>query len=96
MSRYKIPKPKKDQPIPDFIEIEGFHTSLQNFHAFLKPRAQIDCEVMTLYLKTFNLEQMYNKKKPKKFAFSVFMGTQLATDPNLFDHKKCEREFRRA
>ncbi|KAE8783068.1 hypothetical protein D1007_43503 [Hordeum vulgare] len=29
---------------------------------------------MTLYLKTFNLEQMYNRKKPKKFAFSVFMG----------------------
>ena len=85
---------------------------------------------MTLYLKTFNLEQMYNKKKPKKFAFSVFMGvslssilfyfsffcniyklmwlcylvafysfhlqTQLAMDPDLFDHKKCEREFRRA
>lgn len=96
MSRYKIPKPKKDQPIPDFIEIEGFYTSLQNFHASLKPRAQIDCEVMTLYLKTFNLEQMYNKKKPKKFAFSVFMGTQLAMDPDLFDHKKCEREFRRA
>ncbi|XP_020148690.1 putative ubiquitin-like-specific protease 1B isoform X1 [Aegilops tauschii subsp. strangulata] len=96
MSRYKIPKAKKDQTIPDFIEIEGFHTSLQNFHASLKPRADLDSEVMTLYLKTFNLEQMYNKKKPKKFAFSVFMGSQLGVDPDLFDHKSCEREFRRA
>lgn len=51
---------------------------------------------MALYLKTFNLEQLYNKKKPKKFAFSVFMGSQLAMDPDLFDHKNCEREFRRA
>ncbi|KAM3239904.1 hypothetical protein ACQJBY_053536 [Aegilops geniculata] len=81
---------------PDFIEIEGFHTSLQNFHASLKPRADLDSKVMTLYLKTFNLEQLYNKKKPKKFAFSVFMGSQLAMDPDLFDHKNCEREFRRA
>ncbi|SPT18969.1 unnamed protein product [Triticum aestivum] len=39
---------------------------------------------------------LYNKKKPKKFAFSVFMGSQLAMDPDLFDHKNCEREFRRA
>ncbi|XP_044411439.1 uncharacterized protein [Triticum aestivum] len=96
LSRYKITRAKKDQPIPDFIEIEGFHTSLQNFHVSLKPRAEIDCDVMTLYLKTFNLEQIYNKKKPKKFAFSVFMGTQLVMDPDLFDPKKCEREFRRA
>ncbi|KAE8805716.1 hypothetical protein D1007_18221 [Hordeum vulgare] len=51
---------------------------------------------MTLYLKTFNLEQMYNTKKPKKFAFSVFMGSQLAVDPRLFNPKSCEREFRRA
>ncbi|XBI56951.1 hypothetical protein VPH35_038452 [Triticum aestivum] len=92
MSRYKIPREKKDQVIPDFIEIEGFHTSLQNSHASLKPRADLVSEVMTLYLKTFNLEQLYNKKKPKKFAFS----SQLAMDPDLFDHKNCEREFRRA
>ncbi|XP_037449630.1 uncharacterized protein LOC119319244 [Triticum dicoccoides] len=96
MSRYKIPRAKKDLVIPDFIEIEGFHTSLQNFHASLKPRADLDSEVMTLYLKTFNLEQLYNKKKPKKFAFSVFMGSQLAMDPDLFDHKNCEREFIKA
>uniref|UniRef100_A0A8R7PIS7 Ubiquitin-like protease family profile domain-containing protein n=1 Tax=Triticum urartu TaxID=4572 RepID=A0A8R7PIS7_TRIUA len=96
MSRYKIPRAKKDLVIPDFIEIEDFHTSLQNFHAALKPRADLDSEVMTLYLKTFNLEQLYNKKKPKKFAFSVFMGSQLAMDPDLFDHKNCEREFRKA
>ncbi|KAE8783137.1 hypothetical protein D1007_43439 [Hordeum vulgare] len=52
----------------------GFHASLQNFHASLKPQAKIDSKIMTLYLKTFNLEQMYNRKKPKKFAFCVFMG----------------------
>ncbi|KAI4997067.1 hypothetical protein ZWY2020_052409 [Hordeum vulgare] len=65
---------------PDFIEIEHFHTSLENFHASLKPRAEIDSDIMTLYLKTFNLEQMYNRKKPKKFAFSIFMGSYI---PNL-------------
>ncbi|KAI4997314.1 hypothetical protein ZWY2020_052656 [Hordeum vulgare] len=65
---------------PDFIEIEGFHTSLENFDASLKPQAEIDSDIMTLYLKTFNLEQMYNRKKPKKLAFSVFMGSYI---PNL-------------
>ncbi|KAE8795412.1 hypothetical protein D1007_29635 [Hordeum vulgare] len=96
LRRYKIPKTKHGKPIPDFIEIEGFHTSLENFHASLKPRAEIDSDIMTLYLKTFNLEQMYNRKKPKKFAFSIFMGSQLAVDPGLFNPKSCEREFRRA
>ncbi|KAE8795344.1 hypothetical protein D1007_29774 [Hordeum vulgare] len=81
---------------PDFIEIEGFQTSLENFHASLKPRAEIDSDIMTLYLKTFNLEQTYNRKKPKKFAFCVFMGSQLVVDPGLFNPKSCEREFRRA
>ncbi|KAE8781079.1 hypothetical protein D1007_45662 [Hordeum vulgare] len=81
---------------PNFFETESFHTSLENFHASLKPRAKIDSEIMTLYLKTLNLEQMYNRKKPKKFAFSVFMGTQLAVDPGLFNPKSCKREFRRA
>ncbi|KAE8773709.1 hypothetical protein D1007_54014 [Hordeum vulgare] len=80
LSRYKIPKPKHGKPIPDFIEIEGFHTSVENFHSSLKPRAEIDSDIMTLNLKTFNLEQMYNRKKPKKYAFSVFMGTYI---PNL-------------
>ncbi|KAE8783067.1 hypothetical protein D1007_43502 [Hordeum vulgare] len=37
LSRYKIPKTKHGKPIPDFIEIKGFHTSLENFHASLKP-----------------------------------------------------------
>uniref|UniRef100_A0A8I7BBN5 Ubiquitin-like protease family profile domain-containing protein n=1 Tax=Hordeum vulgare subsp. vulgare TaxID=112509 RepID=A0A8I7BBN5_HORVV len=95
-TRYKIPKTKHGKPIPDFIEIEGFHTSLENFHSSLKPRAEIDSDIMTLYLKTFNLEQMYNRKKPKKFEFSVFMGSQLAVDPGLFNPRSCEREFRRA
>ncbi|KAE8811751.1 hypothetical protein D1007_11554 [Hordeum vulgare] len=81
---------------PDFIEIEGFHTSLENFHAPLNPRADIDSEIITLYLKTSNVEKMYNRKKPKKFAFSVFMGTQLVVDPGLFSPKICEREFQRA
>ncbi|XBH58707.1 hypothetical protein VPH35_080095 [Triticum aestivum] len=86
MSRYK----------PAFIEIDGFHTSLQNFHALLKPRAEIDNEVMTLYLKTFNMEQLASRKKPKMFAFSVFMSAQLAAEPDVFDPKLCEREFRTA
>ncbi|KAE8807984.1 hypothetical protein D1007_15666 [Hordeum vulgare] len=68
---------------PNFIEIEGFHTSLENFHASLKPRAEIDSDIMTLYLKTFNLEQMYNKKKRKKFAFSVFMGLFIVVVQNI-------------
>ncbi|KAE8782290.1 hypothetical protein D1007_44381 [Hordeum vulgare] len=76
LSRYKIQKTKHGKPIPDFIEIEHFHTSLENFHASLKPRAEIDFDIMTLYLKTFNLEHMYNRKKPKKFAFSIFMGNK--------------------
>ncbi|KAE8779564.1 hypothetical protein D1007_47403 [Hordeum vulgare] len=78
LSRYKIPKTKHGKPIPDFIEIEGFHTSLENFHASLKPQAEIDSDIMTLYLKTFNLEQMYNRKKPKKLAVSVFMGVSVS------------------
>ncbi|KAM3256045.1 hypothetical protein ACQJBY_048914 [Aegilops geniculata] len=65
MTRYKTRKPKKNELLPDFIEIDGFHTSLENFHASLKPRAEIDNEVMTLYLKTFNYDQSVKKKKPK-------------------------------
>ena len=34
----------------------------------------MDNEIMTLYLKTFNMEEMYKKTKPKKFAFSVLMS----------------------
>ncbi|XBI78413.1 hypothetical protein VPH35_088111 [Triticum aestivum] len=83
MKRNKIDRKDDALHYPDFIEIEGFHTSLQNFHASLKPRADLDSE-------------LYNKKKLKKFAFSVFMGSQLAMDHDLFDHKNCEREFRRA
>lgn len=62
---------------PDFIEIDGFHTSLENFHASLKPRAEIDNEVMTLYLKTFNYDQSVKKKKPKNFVFSVLMSVSV-------------------
>lgn len=96
MSRYKLRKPKEGEALPAFIEIDGFHTSLQNFHASLKSRTEIDNEVMTPYLKTFNMEQLASTKKPKKFAFSVFMSAQLATEPEVVDPKLCEREFRTA
>uniref|UniRef100_A0A8R7Q3X4 Aminotransferase-like plant mobile domain-containing protein n=1 Tax=Triticum urartu TaxID=4572 RepID=A0A8R7Q3X4_TRIUA len=96
MNRYKLRKPKEGKSLPAFIEIDGVHTSLQNFHASLKPRAEIDNEVMTLYLKTFNMEQSCSRKKPKKFAFSFFMSGQLAAEPEVFDPKLCEREFRMA
>lgn len=96
MNRYPTRKPKKHELLPDFIEIDGYHTSLQNFHASLKPRAEIDNEVMTLYLKTFNYDQLVKKKKPKKFAFSVMMSTKLSAEPDVFDPKVCEQEFRSA
>lgn len=96
MNRYPTRKPKKNELLPDFIEIDGFHTSLQNFHASLKPRAEIDNEVMTLYLKTFNYDQLGKKKKPRKFAFSVLMSMKLSADPDVFDPKVCEKEFRNA
>ncbi|KAI4986877.1 hypothetical protein ZWY2020_019507 [Hordeum vulgare] len=90
MKKIKI-EPKDDALYqhPDFIEIEGFHTSLENFHASLKPRAEIDSDIMKLYLKTFNLEQIYNRKKPKKFAFSVFMGIT-----NIKKVANCESAFK--
>ncbi|XP_045088536.1 ubiquitin-like-specific protease 1A [Aegilops tauschii subsp. strangulata] len=96
MTRYKTRKPKKNELLPDFIEIDGFHTSLENFHASLKPRAEIDNEVMTLYLKTFNYDQSVKKKKPKKFVFSVLMSLKLSAEPDVFDLKVCEKEFKNA
>nr|XP_040242412.1 uncharacterized protein LOC120962707 isoform X4 [Aegilops tauschii subsp. strangulata] len=78
------------------IEIDGFHTSLENFHASLKPRAEIDNEVMTLYLKTFNYDQSVKKKKPKKIVFSVLMSLKLSAEPDVFDPKVCEKEFKNA
>uniref|UniRef100_A0A453HVD2 Ubiquitin-like protease family profile domain-containing protein n=1 Tax=Aegilops tauschii subsp. strangulata TaxID=200361 RepID=A0A453HVD2_AEGTS len=96
MTRYKTRKPKKNELLPDFIEIDGFHISLENFHASLTPRAEIDNEVMTLYLKTFNYDQSVKKKKPKKFVFSVLMSLKLSAEPDVFDPKVCEKEFKNA
>lgn len=74
----------------------GTGLTVMNFHGSLKPIAEIDNEVMTLYLRTFNYDQSVKKKKPKMFAFSVLMSTKLSAEPDVFDPKVCEREFRSA
>ncbi|XP_073359235.1 uncharacterized protein [Aegilops tauschii subsp. strangulata] len=51
---------------------------------------------MTLYLKTFNYDQSVKKKKPKKFVFSVLMSLKLSAEPDVFDPKVCEKEFKNA
>ncbi|XP_048538175.1 uncharacterized protein LOC125516965 [Triticum urartu] len=85
----------KEFDMPDFIEIDGFHTSLENFHASLKPRAEIDNEVMTLYLKTFNYDHC--GLPSNIFLFCDFLHQlKLSAEPDVFDPKVCEKEFKNA
>ncbi|KAF7061245.1 hypothetical protein CFC21_067956 [Triticum aestivum] len=96
MNRYKMKKMKRGEIEPPFIRIGDFHITYPNFQKSLKPRAQICNEVMSLFIETFNIEQLSSSKKQKKFAFSVLMSLQLSVHPEVFDPSVCARELRKA
>ncbi|XP_037414065.1 uncharacterized protein LOC119276981 [Triticum dicoccoides] len=96
MKRYKMKKMKRGEIEPPFIRIGDFHITYTNFQKSLKPRAQICNEVMSLFIETFNIEQLSSSNKQKKFAFSVLMSLQLSIHPEVFDPSVCARELRRA
>uniref|UniRef100_A0A453FHX7 Ubiquitin-like protease family profile domain-containing protein n=1 Tax=Aegilops tauschii subsp. strangulata TaxID=200361 RepID=A0A453FHX7_AEGTS len=96
MKRYKMKKMKRGEIEPPFIRNGDFHITYTNFQKSLKPRAQICNEVMSLFVETFNIEQLSSSHKQKKFAFSVLMILQLSVHPEVFDPSVCARELRRA
>ena len=72
---------------PPFIRIGDFHITYPNFQKSLKPRAQICNEVMSLFIETFNIEQLSSSKKQKKFAFSVLMSVSSSIVAPFYCHQ---------
>ncbi|VAH08512.1 unnamed protein product [Triticum turgidum subsp. durum] len=96
MKRYKMKKMKRGEVEPPFIRIDDFHITYTNFQKSLKPRAHICSEVMSLFIESFNIEQLSSSNMQKKFAFSVLMSLQLSVHPEVFDPSVCAKELRRA
>lgn len=51
---------------------------------------------MSLYVESFNIEKMYSKSKPRKFAFSPHTASKLAVDPSSFQTRSCSKDLERA
>ncbi|XBI36246.1 hypothetical protein VPH35_121794 [Triticum aestivum] len=95
-TNYHIKDPPEGEPLPPFIRIGGFDVSFKHFSNGLKKRAHLNNEVMSLYVESFNIEQMYSKSKPRKFAFSPHTASKLAMDPSSFQTRSCIKDHERA
>uniref|UniRef100_A0A8R7Q3E6 Uncharacterized protein n=1 Tax=Triticum urartu TaxID=4572 RepID=A0A8R7Q3E6_TRIUA len=59
-TNYRIKDPPEGEPFAAFIRIGGFDISFKHFSNGLKKHAHLNNEVMSLYIKSFNIEQTYN------------------------------------
>ncbi|KAM0858479.1 hypothetical protein ACQ4PT_047798 [Festuca glaucescens] len=81
---------------PPCFKIGGFYTSYQNWQASLRPRGDLDNEVMALYIKHFNLSHK-SSRKCKKYTFSCLISELLFVNPARFvPNINYLREFNRA
>ncbi|KAM0923130.1 hypothetical protein ACQ4PT_005700 [Festuca glaucescens] len=96
LHKQKTKKLKDGESYPPCFKIGGFFTSYQNWQASLRPRGDLDNEVMALYIEHFNLSHK-TSRKCKKYAFSCLMSDLLSVNPARFvPSLNCLREFNRA
>ena len=58
-----------------FVKIGGFYIGYKKFLACLKPRGDMNDEVMSLYIEVFNVANL--KEDIKKFMFTVHMSVSF-------------------
>lgn len=68
-----VKKAKKGVVPPPFVEIGGFNICYDHFYNSLKPRGDIDNELMTVFVEQFNedaIKLLLKRTFPKKLAFT--------------------------
>ncbi|KAM0913510.1 hypothetical protein ACQ4PT_012110 [Festuca glaucescens] len=95
LHKQKTKKLKDGESHSPCFKIGGFFISYQNWQASLRPRGDLDNEVMALYIEHFNLSHK-TSRKCKKYAFSCLMSDLLSVNPARFvPSLNCFREFNR-
>ncbi|KAM0875763.1 hypothetical protein ACQ4PT_036585 [Festuca glaucescens] len=95
LHKQKTKKLKEGESHSPCFKIGGFFSSYENWQASLRPRGDLDNEVMALYIEHFNLSHK-SSRKCKKYAFSCLMSDLLSVNPARFlPSINCLREFNR-
>ncbi|KAE8821022.1 Cytokinin-O-glucosyltransferase 2 [Hordeum vulgare] len=84
------------QPTP-FIKIGEFYVGYKKFLACLKPRGDMNDEVMSLCIERLNMASYATHNRAvKKYFFSVYGASLLKQDPSIFQPNALMAELERA
>ncbi|KAI5018743.1 hypothetical protein ZWY2020_043631 [Hordeum vulgare] len=93
----KVPAVKPKGKKTPFIKIGGFYVGYKKFLACLKPRGDMNDEVMSLCIERLNMASYATHNRAVKiYFFSVYGASLLKQDPSIFQPNALMAELERA
>uniref|UniRef100_A0ACD5ZU07 Uncharacterized protein n=1 Tax=Avena sativa TaxID=4498 RepID=A0ACD5ZU07_AVESA len=98
MNGRKFKSHPKDRAPPVFVEIGRYYCCYRTFQTSLRPRQNLDSELMNVWIEKFNHESdivcKKSARKKRKYAFTQHFVEKLIVDPKAFNAKACMDELK--